>query len=121
MKSPLALIVEDDPNLAAVFCAAVRDAGFATEAILDGSLALDRIKSVLPRVVILNINSLEDTGFTLLKRIRADQRLLFTSVVVTTCETSIQEQVCEIADLVLLQPISFWQLRDVAAALFSIN
>jgi CheY-like chemotaxis protein len=54
------------------------------------------------------------SGTKILKRIRADERLADTSVLVVTAHWEDAEETVEGADLVLLKPIEFLQLRDLA-------
>lgn len=57
------------------------------------------------------------SGDRLLQQIRADKRLMKTRVVVTTADAIMAENARGIADLVLIKPITFSQLRDLSARL----
>ena len=48
MNDPLALIIEDDEDLAEIFGQALTAAGYATEIVRDGLAAQIRIKDVTP-------------------------------------------------------------------------
>ena len=116
---PIALIVEDDEDLSIIFSEALNAAGFQTETIRNGQLALDRLHVVTPEVVSLDMHLPGVSGIDILKYIRSEKRLALTNVVVTTADAVMAEQVRETADFVLIKPITFGQLRDLTARLSS--
>lgn len=118
-KKPLALIVEDDEDLSIIFSEALNAAGFQTETIRNGQLALDRLHAVTPEVVSLDMHLPGVSGLDILKFIRSEKRLALTNVVVTTADAVMAEQVRDTADFVLIKPITFGQLRDLTARLSS--
>ena len=118
-EKPLALIIEDDEDLSVIFSEALIAAGFQTETIRNGQLALDRLHLVTPEVVSLDMHLPGVSGLDILKFIRSEKRLAMTNVVVTTAEAVMAEQVRDTADFVLIKPITFGQLRDLTARLSS--
>lgn len=116
-EKPLSLIIEDDEDLSEIFHEALHAAGFETEIIRNGSDALERLNSVVPEVVILDLHLPQIAGAVILKHIRSQRRLARTSVIVTTADAIMGEQVRDTADFVLIKPISFRQLRDLTARL----
>lgn len=46
--SPLAMIIEDDEKLSAIYTAAVKQAGFTTRTILDGNRAIKELEYFNP-------------------------------------------------------------------------
>ena len=114
----LALIIEDDQDLSEIFSQALNAAGFETEIIGDGQAAEERLKLVTPAVIVLDMHIPHVPGNILLKQIRADARLNKTRVVVATADAQMGENMRGQADLVLIKPISFTQLRDLSARLF---
>ena len=117
MSNPLALIIEDDNKLAFVFAQALRMAGFETEVIQDGDIALDRLATTVPAVVILDLHLPNVSGKDILHQIRSDVRLSETRVMLATADALMAQSLREDADLVLLKPVSFDQLRDLAERL----
>lgn len=109
----IALIIEDDEDLAEIFGQALHAAGYATEIIRDGLKAAERLKEVIPTVITLDMHIPNVSGQTLLKQIREDERLASTRVVVTTADAQMGEAMRGMADLVLIKPITFTQLRDL--------
>lgn len=117
MKPRFALVVEDEPDLATIFSEALKAGGFETEIIYDGAVAVQRLKEVVPMVVVLDLNLPHVTGVDILAQIRADDRLEKTQVLVATADAAMAEMLGDGADLVLLKPISFMQLRLMAERL----
>ncbi len=118
-EKPLALIIEDDEDLSIIFSEALNAAGFQTETIRNGQLALDRLRLVTPEVVSLDMHLPGVSGLDILKYVRSEKRLALTNVVVTTADAVMAEQVRETADFVLIKPITFGQLRDLTSRLSS--
>jgi DNA-binding response OmpR family regulator len=113
----LALIIEDDYDLAAIFDEALKAAQFETKVIRTGDIAMKELSTSTPDVVVLDLHLPHVAGTDILKRIRVDDRLSHVRVIVTTADARLGEMVQEEADLVLLKPISFSQLRDMAKRL----
>lgn len=120
MIKPLALIIEDDPDISIVFGEALRSAGFETEAVTMGKEALARLEASTPDIVVLDMNLPQVSGDTLLDKIRSDPRLGKTRIIVATADAQAADLIQARADLVLLKPISFTQLRDLAIRLKSL-
>ncbi len=116
-QKPFGLIVEDDPDLSNIFSEAVNAAGFETEIVLNGRQALERLKIVVPQLVILDMHLPEVSGRDILAYIRAEARFEKTIVVVATADALMGEEIREMADFVLIKPIAFAQLRDMSARL----
>jgi DNA-binding response OmpR family regulator len=117
MSKPLALIIEDHLDAATIFSEALKAADFETEIIRSGDVALERLTNTVPDMVILDLNLPQVPGSDILARIRADTRLSKTCVIVATAHPQLADNVQGEADLVLLKPISFTQLRGLATRL----
>jgi len=117
MNSPFALVIEDDPDLSDIFSEALEAAGFEVEVIRDGQVALQRLPSLDAVVIVLDIHLPNVSGDTILEHIQADERFANTRVIVTTADTVTAEMLRDKADIVLIKPISFNQLRDLASRL----
>ena len=111
----LALIIEDDPAQQDIFSHAVKMAGFKTEGIGHGGDALKRLSEVVPQLVILDLHLPSVSGDEILASIRADERLASVPVILATADPILAESLSDSSDLVLLKPISFNQLRDLAS------
>lgn len=113
-NSLLALIIEDDMDQSTIFAGALEAAGFETEIIRDGRAGLDRLQATLPHIVILDLHLPYVPGSELLDIIREDERLKDTRVILATADPRMADMLDDKADLVLIKPISFSQLRDLA-------
>ena len=111
----LAFVIEDDEDLSNIFMQALKAAGFQVETIRDGAIAQERIKEANPELVILDMHLPHVDGVELLTQIRADGRLKKTRVILATADAQLGEYYDNKADLVLIKPISFSQLRDLTA------
>ena len=121
MKTQFALIVEDDPDIAVFFSEALRDAGFEVDLARTGDAALVRLAASVPDVVVLDLHLPNVSGTDILRQIRADARLAGVRIIVASADSSRAEELREQADLVLVKPISFNQLRDLAARLLRVD
>jgi DNA-binding response OmpR family regulator len=121
MTNPLALIVEDDYDLSIIFAEALQAAGFETQIVRAGDTALMWLSSTTPKVVVLDLHLPRVAGTSILQQIRSDPHLTETRVIVATADARLAETLREDADLVLLKPISFTQLRDLASRLTSMK
>jgi CheY-like chemotaxis protein len=115
LTKPFALIVEDHLATAEFFATALAEAGYETEIIGTGQAALSRLPGVMPDLVILDLHLPGVGGAEILKEIRGDERLADTRVIVATTHWQGAEEVEKEADLVILKPVGFEQLRDFAS------
>lgn len=111
----LALIIEDDPAQQTIFSRAIEMANFNVEVIGHGSKALERLEEVIPDLVILDLHLPVVSGDEILAAIRADERLATVPVILATADPLLAESLSDTSDLILLKPISFTQLRDLAS------
>jgi len=119
MKRHLAFIVEDEPDLADIFAEALAEAGFATEIIARGDTALARLAETVPDIVILDMHLPGVSGDKILRHIRTDPRLAGTRIVVASADDALAQTLEADADLILLKPVGFIQLRDLARRLLA--
>jgi DNA-binding response OmpR family regulator len=119
MRNHIALVIEDDKDVATVFAVALQAAGFRAEIIRSGSTALAWLAVVVPDLVILDLHLPGTSGLDILNQIRTDARLAETRVIVITGDPLAAEDIRAQADLVLIKPVSFEQLQDLAMRLTS--
>ena len=117
--STLALIIEDDEDLASIFAEALRGVGFEVEHIADGKTAQERLTNgVAPFLILLDMHIPHISGGDLLTNvIKKDERLAKTMVIITTADARMGETYGDMADFVMIKPISFVQLRDLTSRL----
>ena len=119
MTKPLAIIIEDDPQLNTIVSITL-GADFEIESLTDGNAGLERLKQTIPNVVILDLNLPGASGKEILQSIRADERLSKTRIILTTADERQAETLREEADIILLKPVSPSQLKELALRLRSI-
>lgn len=115
MNKPLALIVEDEKDLSDIFVEALQHADFNTEAVRDGQSAVERLGEIVPDLVLLDLHLPNVAGTDILRQIRQDPRLDQTQVIVVTADARSAEFLRTDAELVLVKPVRFSQLRDLAS------
>lgn len=115
MSKDLALVIEDDFDAAIIFSQALKANEFKTEIIRSGDAALERLQSIVPSIILLDLHLPQVAGTDILSRIRADERLTKTPVIIITADPRMAEDCQETADLVLLKPVSFSQVRDLVS------
>jgi len=117
--SELALIIEDDEDLANIFAEALRGVGFEVEHAPDGQKAQERLKKdPVPYLVLLDMHLPHISGGDLLTNvIKSDERFNGTTVIITTADARMGEAYNDQVDFVMVKPISFVQLRDLTARL----
>ena len=116
--SELALIIEDDEDLADIFAEALRGVGFEVEEVADGKLAQERLKGgTLPFLILLDMHLPHISGGELLTTIKQDERFAKTVIIITTADARMGEAYSDQADFVMIKPISFVQLRDLTGRL----
>ena len=78
------LIVDDDPPIRSLLLRALTRTGHAIEVAADGALALERIQTWRPDLILLDLMMPRVDGFGVLEALRADPILRTTQVVVIT-------------------------------------
>lgn len=111
---PFALIIEDNADHAFLFADALQAAGFQTEVVADGDTALARLAATTPALVVLDLRMPLVPGIDILRHIRTDVHLTEVCVIVATGDPITAERLRGDADVVLIKPIDFDQLRDLA-------
>ncbi len=111
---PIALVIEDNPDQNLVFTMALNKAGYSTESIYNGTGAQQRLKEIVPHVVVLDLHMPDIDGNVILAQIRSDRRLAKVNVILATADAAFADVLESQADLVLLKPVSFSQLSGLA-------
>lgn len=117
MSQPIALVIEDDFDASFIFSKALETLGFNTEIIDSGEQAIERLKEVVPEIIVLDLHLPEISGLTILQAIRQDERLAATKVIVASADPRSVEIIRELANIVLIKPTTYSQVRDFAKRL----
>jgi len=115
MDELLALIIEDEYDISIILAKALRAAGFETEIVRSGDTALAWLSYNKPDLVVLDLHLPKVSGKEILNCIRSDVRFSDVKVIVVTAYSDLAESLRGEADRTLIKPISFGQLRDLAA------
>ena len=113
-KKPLAFIIEDNQDTVTIFQGALELAKYEVTVALDGAVAQKRLAEIVPDLIILDLHIPHITGDILLQQIRSDERLKDTRVFLATADANMAAQLRDKAEIVLLKPIGFSQLRELA-------
>ena len=114
---PQVFIIEDDENIAAIFKAAIDQAGLTSEIISDGQTALEHLVNETPNAILLDLHLPFVSGQEILTYIRATERLAKTRVVVVSADVFKVEQLQKEGYETLLKPIGFRQMYALAVQL----
>jgi DNA-binding response OmpR family regulator len=113
-----ALVIEDDFDASIIFSRALEANGYETQAIFDGQKARTRLEGdEVPDIILLDMHLPNVPGKTLLKEIRADERFAEARLIVVTADSGIADMIRDQADLVLLKPTTYTQVRDFTSRL----
>lgn len=116
MNKPLAIVVEDDPQLNQIFTLSLQN-DFIVESFGDGDSALARLAQIKPRLLLLDLHLPGAAGSKIIAHVRADETLRDVTVILCTADDRQAEYLQDQADFVLLKPVSPIQLRQLAARL----
>jgi len=111
---PLALVVEDNEDLNSIFSSALEKAGYIVESVYDGIRAQEILSEIVPSIITLDLHMPGVGGDVVLRRIRSDSRLKDVRVIVATADARSADAMQFQPELVLLKPISFSQLSELA-------
>ena len=117
MDNKLAIVIEDEKDLALIFAQALADAGYRPELYYDGGPALSRLVEVVPALIILDLNLPNIDGADVMDLLKNDGRLAQVKIIITTGNPLQARTFSDQADAVLVKPVSYFQLRDLAKRL----
>ena len=117
MSTPFALIIEDNADIAFIAGEALKESGYQAEIIGTGQEAQARLAFETPDLILLDLHLPFLDGEVILRQIKNNARLLKTKVIVSTGDPRAAQALQDEADFVFIKPISYEQLRDLAARL----
>lgn len=115
MEKPFALIIEDEREIAALFRHVLDMAGFHTELIFHGQVAVERLAQSKPDLVLLDLRLPVVPGAEIIKLIRNDKRLNYTKIIVVSAHAYLVKSLVEKPDYTLLKPVGINQLTKLVA------
>ncbi len=113
MEKPFALIIEDDRDIVALFRHVLDLAGYYTEIVLDGKVAVEYLARSTPDIVLLDLGLPHVSGSEILTFMRADERLKNIPVVVITAHPHLAEILPVAPQLVLIKPVDIEQMSKL--------
>jgi diguanylate cyclase (GGDEF)-like protein len=117
MEKPLAMIIEDERDIAALFRHVLDITGYRTEIVMHGSDALKRLELIRPDIILLDLNLPGVSGAKILEEIRSNDRLMNVPVVVITGYSQAADSLPVEPDLVLMKPVNMDQLSNLVQRL----
>lgn len=121
MRHRLVVIIEDNRELGDSVAEVLEMFGFETELVRDGAVAVERVITTIPALVLLDIHLPGKSGLEIMDEIRAESRLMNTKVVLVSADALRAESARDKADFILLKPYSIAQLRDLVTRLIPLN
>ena len=112
---PIALVIEDDEDQNAIFSAALERAGYSVERALNGRMAKEILSEVLPSLITLDFHLPDFNGDVILRHIRNTPRLKDVVVILATSDSSVSTNPDLQKEFVLLKPVGFSQLSQLAS------
>nr|WP_295885961.1 response regulator [uncultured Devosia sp.] len=86
------LIAEDEPSILESLDFILRRAGWTTNSVTDGDAALEAVRRLKPRVVVLDVMLPKRSGFEVLKQIRANPETETLPVLILTAKGQQQDR-----------------------------
>lgn len=115
MAKPLALILEDDVNVAEFFSLVLEHADYTVKAVHRGEDLLQALRTAVPHLVMLDMFLPDMNGREVLQAIRSDLRWQDVWVIFATGEGKVLDREIEQqADFVLNKPVDFEQVLQLA-------
>jgi CheY-like chemotaxis protein len=111
---PEVLIVEDAPEIGAIFAEILQMDGMKVEVIMDGALALHRLETFTPDLILLDMHLPHVSGMEILAYIRESEHLKAVKVIAVTANALLAADLEDKADLTLLKPVTFDQISDLS-------
>ena len=112
-NKPSALIIEDDRDIVALFRHVLDLAGYRTEIVLHGRVAVEYLAKSRPDIVLLDLGLPGVSGSEILVMMREDPRLKDVPVVVITAHAHLVETLPVAPQLVLIKPVNIEQLSNL--------
>ncbi len=113
MEKPFALIIEDDRDIVALFRHVMDLAGYRTEIVLHGKVAVEHLSQSTPDVVLLDLGLPGVSGTEILAFMHADERLKNVPVVVITAHAHLVDALPVQPELTLIKPVNVEQMSTL--------
>jgi two-component system, OmpR family, alkaline phosphatase synthesis response regulator PhoP len=122
MANRLALIIEDQEDIADIYSNALNLTGFESQIITDGKVALEQLPNLEPDIILLDMNLPHVSGHYLFKQLRTIPHLADVPVIICTANsvmaTAMKPEISA-TDYILVKPVSIHQLNDLVHRIFN--
>jgi len=88
----MVLIIDDDTNTVKFLSAVLEDHGYETDAAYDGAAGFEKLQTLTPDLIVLDVMMPKKTGFTLFKQIRNEERFKNLPVLMLTGVAGVLEE-----------------------------
>jgi CheY-like chemotaxis protein len=120
LKPAQILIAEDDSHLRTAFAKVLKHAGYEVALAADSKQALQYLQQIAPDVVILDLGLPGASGLKIMDHLRSVERYRNTRVIVVTGNhLALQSEAIDLADLLLIKPVSTRDLVSFVKRLIS--
>lgn len=109
------MVIEDNEDLNSIFSSALERAGYMVHSVYDGTQAQELLVNITPSIITLDLHMPGVSGEKVLEYIRSQKRLDNVRVIVATADPRAADAMHIQPELVLLKPISFSQLTQLAS------
>lgn len=118
-----AIVVDDDDTLGTVFKMGLELLGFTAHHVSDSRTAITEIERLQSDLIVLDMNMPHVTGKEVLQQIREHESLAAAKVIIVTANARAAEELeqTNLADLVLVKPVTMSQIKDMASRLIGIE
>jgi DNA-binding response OmpR family regulator len=121
-KKPIAIVIEDDLFLSEIYADTLRSTGIDVEIYYDGESAMQKLRTIKPDLIILDLNLPKYSGIEIFHDLRKHPETVNTWVLIVTANPA---QAAELTEaeinsenlLILTKPISVDQLDQLAQRL----
>jgi two-component system cell cycle response regulator len=110
---PKVLVADDEPTIVNFFIAALSDQGYEIESAANGAQAVDKARSFLPDVILLDVIMPELNGYQVTERLKADPATSGIPIILVTGLGSVEDKVQGLesgADDFLTKPFNLQEL-----------
>jgi two-component system cell cycle response regulator DivK len=118
------LVVEDNDLNRKLFCDVLQASGFAVEPVADGEVAIERARSFIPNLVIMDIQLQNVSGLDLIGELKQDSALCDVPVLAVTAYAGKgdEERIREVgAEGYLAKPVSITPFMNAVRGLLAGN
>jgi DNA-binding response OmpR family regulator len=122
MSKPLAVIIEDQELLSEAFADALEMVGYDTLIVADGRSAMEQLGTLIPTLIVLDMNLPHVSGHYILKHLYADARLSPVPVIIATANSILADAVkrdLRSQDYLFVKPVRMAELQKIAKSILA--